>query len=278
MLGTYYTFPELLLWIPFVTGLITFFIKKNSSIKAWTLFSSIATLTVSIISLYYSDSVTHTEYFLYNNVSYFWLPYIGSGFSVGLDGMGHLLTFLTAFSFPLIFAITYKTEYKNANAFYGLMLLMQAGLMGVFIAMDALVFYFFWELALIPAYFLCSKWGGEKRIQATFKFFIYTFAGSLLMLIGIIYVYLQTPAITTTSDHSFSIRAFYGAAISPSQQNWLFWLFFIAFAIKMPIFPLHTWQPDTYEQAPYPTVMVLSGDNGQDGCIRIYTMAITCFS
>ncbi len=259
MLGTYYTFPELLLWIPFVTGLITFFIKKSTSVKAWALFSSLATLVVSVISLFYSDTAHHTEYFLYNNVSYFWLQYIGSSFSVGLDGMGHLLTFLTAFSFPLIFAVTYKTEYKNSNAFYGLMLLMQAGFMGVFVAMDALVFYFFWELALIPAYFLCSKWGGEKRIQATFKFFIYTFTGSLLMLTGIIYVYLQTPALTATADHSFSLRAFYSIALEPSQQNWLFWLFFLAFAIKMPIFPFHTWQPDTYEQAPYSTVMVLSG-------------------
>ena len=201
----------------------------------------------------------HSEYFLYNNVSYVWLPYMGSNFSVGLDGMGHLLTFLTAFTFPLIFAVTYKTEYKNTNAFYGLMLLMQAGLMGVFVAMDALVFYFFWELALIPAYFLCSSWGGEKRIQATFKFFIYTFAGSLLMLIGIIYVYLQTPALSALAEHSFSLRAFYSTTLLPSQQNWLFWLFFAAFAIKMPIFPFHTWQPDTYEQAPYSTVMVLSG-------------------
>jgi NADH-quinone oxidoreductase subunit M len=151
MLGTYYTFPELLLWIPLVTGLITFFIKGNKSVKAWALFSSLATLAVSVISLCYSDVAKHSENFLYNNVSYVWLPYIGSSFTVGLDGMGHLLTFLTAFTFPLIFAATYKTDYKNSNVFYALMLLTQAGLMGVFVAMDALVFYFFWELALIPA-------------------------------------------------------------------------------------------------------------------------------
>ena len=259
MLGTYYTFPELLLWIPLVTGLITFFIKNDSAVKSWALRSSLATLAVSVISLFFSDDTQHSEYFLYNNVSYVWLPYLGSSFAVGLDGMGHLLTFLTAFTYPLIFAATYKNEYKNSNAFYGLMLLTQAGLMGVFVAMDALVFYLFWELALIPVYFICSRWGGEKRIQATFKFFIYTFAGSLLMLIGIIYVYLQTSALSPEAEHSFSIRAFYTTLLKPSQQDWLFWLFFAAFAIKMPIFPLHTWQPDTYEQAPYSTVMVLSG-------------------
>jgi NADH-quinone oxidoreductase subunit M len=92
------------------------------------------------------------------------------------------------------------------------MLLTQAGLMGVFTAMDVLVFYFFWELAVIPVYFLCSRWGGEKRIQATFKFFVYTFAGSLLMLIGIMYVYMHTTS-TAFSDHSFAMNAFYGAKL-----------------------------------------------------------------
>ncbi|MDQ2718493.1 MAG: NADH-quinone oxidoreductase subunit M [Bacteroidota bacterium] len=259
MLGTYYTFPELLLWIPFVTGLIAIFIKNAKSVKDFALFSSLATLIVSVISLSFTDVAHHPEYFNYNNVSYVWMPYIGSSFSVGLDGMGHVLTFLTAFSFPIIFAVTYKTDYKNANGFYALMLLFQAGLMGVFVSMDALLFYFFWELALIPAYFLCSRWGGEKRVAATFKFFVYTFVGSLLMLIGIIYVYQFTPAVTPDAAHSFSLAAFYSNALQPSQQNWVFWLFFAAFAVKMPIFPLHTWQPDTYEQAPYSTVMVLSG-------------------
>ncbi|MFN0081107.1 MAG: NuoM family protein, partial [Ferruginibacter sp.] len=125
-------------------------------------------------------------------------------------------------------------------------------------AMDLLVFYFFWELAVIPAYFLCSRWGGEKRIQATFKFFVYTFTGSLLMLVGIIYLYMHTMP-SASAEHSFSMNAVYSAMLSPTEKNWIFWLFFIAFAIKMPVFPFHTWQPDTYEQAPTSTTMVLSG-------------------
>ncbi len=259
MLGTYFTFPELLIWIPFVTGLIAFFIKNSKSVKLFALLSSIATLVVSIISLCYSDIVHHPEYFSYSNVSYVWMPYIGSSFSVGLDGMGFLLTFLTAFSYPLIFAATYKLEYKNANVFFALMLLSQAGITGVFVAYDALLFYFFWELALIPIYFLCSRWGGERRVQATFKFFVYTFFGSLLMLVGIIFVYQHTPSVSIDSAHSFSLAAFYNALLSPVQQDWVFWLFFIAFAVKVPIFPLHTWQPDLYEQSNYPSVMLLSG-------------------
>ena len=259
MLGTYYTFPELLIWIPFITGLIAIFIKNGKSVKMFALLSSIATLIVSVISLCYTDVAAHPEFFYYNNVSYVWMPYIGSSFSVGLDGMGFVLTFLTAFSYPLIFAATYKSEYKNPNAFFALMLLTQAGIMGVFVATDALLFYFFWELALIPIYFLCSRWGGEKRIAATFKFFVYTFLGSLLMLVGIIFVYVHTAPITPDSAHSFSINAFYSATLSSGQQDWLFWLFFIAFAVKIPIFPFHTWQPDVYEQSNYPSVMVLSG-------------------
>jgi NADH-quinone oxidoreductase subunit M len=259
MLGTYYTFPELLIWIPFITGLIAIFIKNGKSVKMFALLSSIATLVVSVISLCYTDVAAHPEFFYYNNVSYVWMPYIGSSFSVGLDGMGFLLTFLTAFSYPLIFAATYKSEYKNPNAFFALLLLTQAGIMGVFVATDALLFYFFWELALIPIYFLCSRWGGEKRIQATFKFFVYTFLGSLLMLVGIIFVYVHTSPVSADSAHSFSINAFYNAALSPGQQDWLFWLFFIAFAVKIPIFPFHTWQPDVYEQSNYPSVIVLSG-------------------
>ena len=120
MLGTYITFPELLLWFPLVTGLAAFFIKQQKNVKAWALFSSLITLVISIISLCYADN---GKYFSYNYVSYQWWQYIGCSFAVGLDGMGHMLTFLTALSFPIIFAATYKNDYKNPNAFFGLILL-----------------------------------------------------------------------------------------------------------------------------------------------------------
>jgi NADH-quinone oxidoreductase subunit M len=259
MLGTYYTFPELLLWFPLLTGIILFFIKNSKVVKTAALLSSLLTLIISVISLFYSDVAHHPEYFAYSNVSYVWMPYIGYSFSVGLDGMGFLLTFLTAFTVPLIFASTHKREYVNANVYYGLMLLTQAGITGVFVATDALVFYFFWELALIPMYFLCSRWGGEFRIRVTFKFFVYTFMSSLLMLIGIMFIYLHTPAVSTFSDHSFYLKSFYNATLTSGQQNGLFWLFLVAFAVKMPIFPFHSWQPDLYEQSPNSSVMVLSG-------------------
>ncbi|RFM34326.1 complex I subunit 4 family protein [Chitinophaga silvisoli] len=237
----------LLILIPLVTGLIAFGLK-GSGPKTLGLISSLASLAVTIAALFQFRSAPESLSHSCN-----WIPQLGAGFSVGLDGMGMMLSLLTSISFVLIFIVINKREYDRANSFYALMLLSQAGLMGVFAAYDAMLFYFFWELALIPVYFLCSLWGGEKRIPVTFKFFVYTFAGSLLMLIGIIYIYLQTP------DHSFSYASFTTAALPKETQSCLFWLFFVAFAIKMPIFPFHTWQPDTYEQSPTPVTMVLSG-------------------
>ena len=239
--------PVLLILIPLLSGILGFFIKNEKAAKAWALLASVLALAVSLLGLTVFKGGTE----LVTNVE--WQPLLGSRFHVALDGMGQLLCLLTAVAFPLIFVATYNSSYKDAGNFYAFMLLSQAGLMGVFLAMDALLFYFFWELALIPAYFLCSIWGGEKRIAVTFKFFIYTFLGSLLMLIAIIYLYFHTP------DLSFSIESFYKVKLNASQQSWIFWAFFVAFAIKMPLFPFHTWQPDTYEQSPNATTMVLSG-------------------
>jgi len=241
--------PVLLIVVPLLSGLAGFWIKNGQSARSWSLFASLVTLVVSLIGL----TLAKGDPQLSANVE--WLPSLGSRFAVGLDGMGQILTLLTAISFPIIFIATWRDQYSNAANFYALMLLSQSGLMGVFLSTDALLFYFFWELALIPVYFLSSQWGGERRIQATFKFFIYTFTGSLLMLIGIIWLYLHT------ADHSFSMKSFYElrSRVGGQDQMWLFWLFFIAFGIKMPIWPFHTWQPDTYEQSPTATTMVLSG-------------------
>ena len=241
--------PVLLIAIPLISGLALFFSRNEKAARSWALFASLITLLFSLLGL------TLLKEGKYLQQSAEWLGGLGSRFSVKLDGMGQILCLLTAISYPIIFLATWKSNYKKASNFFAWMLLAQAGLMGVFVAMDALLFYFFWELALIPMYFLCSQWGGEKRIQVTFKFFIYTFVGSVLMLIGIIFLYTKTP------DHSFSIESFYklGLSLPVKTQEWIFWLFFIAFAIKMPIFPFHTWQPDTYEQSNTATTMVLSG-------------------
>lgn len=236
--------PVLLIAIPLVAGIVGFFIKQA---KPWALFASVVTLGVML----YAVAGNHCSCIY--DFKRPWIPELGADFHVTLTGIAKILCLLTAVAFPLIFLATYNKNRENESSFYSLMLLSQAGLMGVFVAADALLFYFFWELALIPVYFLASRWGGEKRIAATFKFFIYTFVGSILMLVGIIYLFQQTP------NNSFSIESFYSLQLSVKEQYWLFALFFIAFAIKMPIFPFHTWQPDAYEQSPTPVTMVMSG-------------------
>jgi NADH-quinone oxidoreductase subunit M len=227
--------------------LVSFALKEGESAKTWSLIVSLATLVVPLIGIALPDISPSLQF------SAEWMGSLGSSFTIKLDGLSQLLCLLTAVSYPLIFIATWKTGYRRAYNFYALMLLTQAGLMGVFTSMDALLFYFFWELALVPVYFLCSQWGGERRIPVTFKFFIYTFTGSVLMLIGLLYLYFQTP------DRSFSIGSFYSLDLPIKDQLFIFWLLFAAFAVKMPIFPFHTWQPDTYEQSPTATTMVLSG-------------------
>jgi NADH-quinone oxidoreductase subunit M len=239
--------PVLLIVIPLVAGLVTFFLKEERTARTWALFASLVTLAMSVLGL---TVLNKPEYLAHRSE---WMSALNSSFSVRLDGMGQLVCLLNALAFPIIFIATWKSKYFNAHNFFALMLLTQAGMMGVFLSMDALLFYFFWELALVPAYFLCSQWGGPRRIPVTFKFFIYTFTGSLLMLVGILYIYSHT------KDNSFDIESFYNVSFTPKEQTFLFWLLFIAFAIKMPIFPFHTWQPDTYEQSPTAVTMVLSG-------------------
>lgn len=257
--------PVLLIVIPLLSGLVSFFIKDAKAAKGWALLSSVVTLLVSLAGIFLYHQAANLHY------DAPWLQTLGSRFTVGLDGMGQMLCLLNAIAMPLIFAATYKNHYRNPGAFYALMLLTQAGMMGVFTSYDLLLFYFFWELALIPAYFLCSQWGGEKRIAVTFKFFIYTFVGSLLMLIGILYLYYKNP------EQSFALKDIYATALSNGDQAWVFWMFFIAFAIKMPVFPFHTWQPDTYEQAPTAATMVLSGVMVKMGIFAVLRWLIPVF-
>jgi len=228
--------------IPIVAAIVLLFVKHEKRAQDIAIVAGIASLTAAVNIIINNVA----------SVDLTWLQVLNSRFVLQADGLAKILILLTAISFPAIFIATNKNQITQKNVFLSLMLFTQAGLMGVFLAGDALLFYFFWELALIPVYFLCSIWGGERRIAVTFKFFIYTFLGSLFMLIGIIYMYMHT------KDHSFALSSFTNAGLTNMQQVTAFALFFIAFAIKMPIFPLHTWQPDAYDQAPTAVTMVLS--------------------
>jgi NADH-quinone oxidoreductase subunit M len=237
----------LLIFLPLAGAIITAFAGKSAKIVS-TVFSVVSLgLALVIACNFIPDASTQFE------VNLPWIADLGINFHVGIDGISMLVVLLTNLLVPIIILSSYNHEYKNPAAFYALILFMQCGLLLVFTALDAFLFYIGWEAALIPIYFICAIWGGKDRIRINMKFFVYTIAGSLFMLMGIIYLYLQNPA------HNFDIQAFYALNLDGAQQGWIFWAFFIAFAIKMPIFPFHTWQPDTYTAAPTQGTMLLSG-------------------
>ncbi len=242
----------LLIFFPLVAGLLLLFVK-GPQVKNIALGSSILELTIAGFALikFHRDATTQFEW----NCN--WIQSLGIHFHVGIDGISMLLVLLTTFLVPLIILTSFKNDYKNPSAFYALILIMQMALVGVFVSLDGFLFYVFWELALIPIYFICLLWGGADRARITFKFFVYTLAGSLFMLGGLIYLYLHTPG----GEHSFDIAALYAAGqkMDVTHQGYVFWAMFIAFAVKMPIFPFHTWQPDTYTTAPTQGTMMLSG-------------------
>ncbi|WP_199138191.1 complex I subunit 4 family protein [Pedobacter sp. ASV12] len=238
----------ILIFLPLIGAIVTAALAKKTAKQTALVFSilSLAT-TIGLLCKFTPDASTQ---FVINCA---WIKEFGISFHVGIDGISMITVLLTNILMPLIILASFRHDYKNSNAFYALVLFMQSGLLLVFTSLDAFLFYIGWEAALIPIYFICAMWGGKDRIKVNMKFFVYTIAGSLFMLLGMIYLYLQNPA------HTFAIADFYKLQLDATQQGWVFWAFFIAFAIKMPIFPFHTWQPDTYTEAPATGTMLLSG-------------------
>lgn len=234
--------------IPLLIAAGLFFVKDSKTARNTALTSSLITLVLAGVAWcrYLGGNLESLQF------SYAWIGSLGVNFAAAIDGLSLVTVLLTAVLFPLILLISFKSQYTSA--FYALAMLMQSALFGVFTATDGLIFYVFWEMALIPIYFICALWGGENKIRITLKFFIYTTLGSLLMLAGLIYMYLQTPA-----PHSFSLSALSAVHLCPCKQVWVFWALFIAFAVKIPVFPFHTWQPDTYTTAPSAGSMLLAG-------------------
>lgn len=189
-----------------------------------------------------------------------WLNSIGMNFMtlhLAIDGISLPLLLLTNVLVPFIILSSTDRYFNKPSLFYGLVLLMQAALVGVFVARDVILFYLFWELALLPIFLICIIWTNAQSNQVFIKFFIYTLAGSLFMLAGIIYVYIASPF----EAPSFDMANFYemGRHLPAKDQSIVFWAIFLAFAIKMPVFPFHTWQPLTYSNAPAQGSMLLAG-------------------
>ena len=235
----------LILLIPLFTSLFLLVFRHAATVRNIALASTILNLVLTLTLAFSAQTASFTMS---------WSNAIGFNFSLGYDGISLLMILLTHLLFPFIILAGFKTEQKRAEVLYALIMLTQSALIGVFMAQNAVLFYIFWELSLIPLYFILLLWGGEGRRNITLKFFIYTLAGSLLLLFGLIYLYQLTPG-----AHSTDFSALSQLNIPGSTQIWLFWILFVAFAIKMPMFPFHTWQPSTYTMASTQGVMILAG-------------------
>lgn len=228
------------------------FARNNSFGKYTALAFAIAEMILALYMLANFDFHPTVDAPLQYEIVYPWSNYIKSNLNFGIDGMSMLMVLLTNILVPLIILSSFNENKGYSNSFYGLILLMQFGLLGVFTSLDGLLFYIFWEVTLIPIWFIAGIWGQEdKRIRFTTKFFVYTFVGSLFMLVGLIYVYNHSA--------SFALTDLYNAQLNKTQQTIVFWFIFFAFAVKLPIFPFHTWQPDTYTYSPTQGSMLLSG-------------------
>ncbi len=195
-----------------------------------------------------------------------WVPTIGVRYQMGIDGIALLLVLLTTFLGLLAFLSSWSAIQTRVKEYYIFLLLLQTGMLGVFMAMDFFLFYVFWEVMLVPMYFLIGIWGGPRKLYAAIKFFLYTLVGSVLMLLGILALYFYNAGgllgwSGLGNPRTFSITQFHeiGASIPPALQFWIFLAFFVGFAIKVPMFPFHTWLPDAHVEAPTAGSVILAG-------------------
>jgi NADH-quinone oxidoreductase subunit M len=186
-----------------------------------------------------------------------WIESLGIHYSLGLDGISLMLVLLTAFLTVLCILVSWKEITTGVGTFHFFTLLMETSIMGVFLATDLFLFYLFWEIQIIPMFFLIGIWGHEERVYATVKFILFTLAGSLFMLMALIGLYLVHGR--QTGQYTFSLYHLTQTALGPSTEFWLYAAFLLAFAIKIPVFPVHTWLPDAHTQAPTAGSVILAG-------------------
>ena len=250
------------LTIPVVGMLALFLFKRNNInlIKYVTLGFTILTFIASIGIICGFDSQNPDFQFYFEKV---WLQSFDAGIRLGLDGMSLLLVMLTTFLMPIVVLCSFSAIDKREKEYYIMLLLLEFALIGVFASLDIFLFYVFWEIILIPMYFIIGIWGGKDRIYASIKFFIFTMVGSLFMLIAIIWLgkYIGSELLQNAQGFTtnFTVIKQYSSQIPMDIQKWLFIAFALSFLIKVPIFPLHTWLPDAHTEAPTPGSVILAG-------------------
>jgi NADH-quinone oxidoreductase subunit M len=248
-------FPLLsaIIFLPSLGAVLAVLITSEELVKRMALLTSALTFLMSLLLFFLFDASTASMQFF---EGYDWIPALGISYEVGVDGISLLLIILTTFLMPLTLLASWDSIQARTREFVICMLFLESGMIGVFAAIDLFLFYVFWEATLIPMYFLIGIWGGPRRIYAAIKFILYTMAGSLLMLVAILALYfLHRQA---TGEVTFTLYRLLQLELPLSTQRWLFFAFFLAFAIKVPLFPFHTWLPDAHVEAPTPGSVLLA--------------------
>ncbi len=243
---------HILTWVTFLplagALLLWTVVRREAQARIFAMAIALADFVLSLHLWFHFDTGRGDDQFV-ERVA--WLFNGQISYHLGMDGISLVLVMLTTFLGPLVVLSTWRAVTERVAGFLGFVLFLQAAMLGTFFARDMLLFYVFWEAMLIPMYFIIGIWGGQQRIYAAVKFFIFTMVGSVFMLVGIIYLYLQAGSMNLTD--------FLNLQIGHEAQLWLFAAFFLAFAIKVPLFPLHTWLPDAHVQAPTAGSVILAG-------------------
>lgn len=272
MIGALGNLLTIITFLPLVGALVVLAVpdgKVGRGIAFWT---SVVVFLISLGLLWQFDPSSAATFQLETHVP--WSEAFGIGYHIGIDGVSLLLILLTTFIMPIVIASAGQTIEFRQKEFAVASLVLETAMLGAFIALDMVLFYVFWELMLVPMFLIIGVWGSENRIYAAVKFFLYTMVGSLLMLVAIIYMYWMTGEQGTAS---FDYTAFLALEIAPQVQFWLFLAFALAFAVKVPMWPLHTWLPDAHVQAPAPGSVILAGVLLKMGTYGFYRFAFPFF-
>jgi NADH-quinone oxidoreductase subunit M len=245
---------SIVLFTPLAGMLVLLFIPSSNerAIKLWANFAAFAGFLVSLPLVFRFDPGKDFQFVERAQ----WIPTLGASYHLGIDGLGLLLVMLTTVIGFLAVLSSWSSVRVRLKEYYAFFLLLQVGMLGVFMALDFLLFFVFWETVLVPMYFIIAIWGGPRRVYAAIKFIIYTSVGSVLMLLGILTLYFQY--FQQFQARSFDISDLMRLHLSGGLQWWVFWAFFIGFAVKVPMWPFHTWLPDAHVEAPTAGSVILA--------------------
>ena len=248
---------SILIFAPIILSLPILLFKKDNEklIKIYSLAISLLTFVISLFVYFAFDPNTADYQFV---EKFTWISYINTQYYLGMDGISLLLVVLTTFMMPLCIIASWKVIKIRLKTYFLLLLMMEGALIGVFLSLDLVLFYVFWEFILIPMYFLIGIWGSENRVYATVKFFLYTMFGSVLLLIGVIWLAYSALPMVGKFTTDLTILTQVAPALDIKLQVYLFILFTLSFLIKVPLFPFHTWLPDAHVQAPTAGSVILA--------------------